>query len=100
MELALAEERREAEAALKYWKGRLHQLGYAGLRTTYFDKPVEEFFDFKGSRYFVVTEAWWDGRAGGDLRVFIELSDALDDAPTVSLEEYMIVAPDGSLLRE
>src|SRR5918999_2380501 len=74
MELALAEETRQAQAALTNWKERLRLLGYERLRDTYFDRPLEEFFHFEGTRYFVVTEACWDCKSGGDIRVFIELS--------------------------
>jgi hypothetical protein len=86
--------------ALAGWVERMRSLGYGGIRAAYFSGVKQEFFDYLGSTYEVTTEAAWDDKSGGDLRVFIELSDVSDPNARVVLEKDVIVAPDGSVFGE
>jgi hypothetical protein len=52
-----------------------------------------------GTTYQVKTHAVWDGKAGGDLRLFVEVDDGGWRA-FVPLSESFIVSPDGSFVGE
>jgi hypothetical protein len=87
-------------AALAEWAGRLAAKGYEGVRERYFGPVVQEFFEYGGKRYEVTTEAVWDRGIAGDLRVFIEISDASEPAPRKVLARDLILSADPPFVGE
>jgi hypothetical protein len=87
-------------AALGEWVERLRTLGFEEIRAAYFEGVRQEFFDYEGVTYEVTTEAVWDEKPEGNLRVFVELSDPADSPPRLILETDVIFAPDGSFVGE
>ncbi|MGH3029415.1 MAG: hypothetical protein ACRDNE_01355 [Gaiellaceae bacterium] len=87
------------QAVLAEWVRQLTARGYESLRQRYFETLVDEVFECAGKRYDVTTEAVWDAGVEGDLRVFIEISDALEAPPRTILDADVIATPDGSIIQ-
>jgi hypothetical protein len=86
-------------AILAEWVRQLTARGYESLRDRYFETLVDEVFECGGKRYDVTTEAVWDGGIEGDLRVFIEISDASEPHPRTVFDTNVIATPDGSIIQ-
>jgi hypothetical protein len=78
----------------------LREMPWAELRDRYLESPETVEVDGpSGTTYQVKTHAVWDGKTGGDLRLFVEVDDGGWRA-FVPLSESFIVSPDGSFVGE
>jgi hypothetical protein len=78
----------------------LRRMRWGELRDRYLDRPetVEE-RGATGTIYQVQTQAFWDSRKDGDLRIIVAVDDGGWRA-FVPLSEDFILAPDGSFVGE
>jgi hypothetical protein len=80
--------------------GDLRQMGWAGLRDRYLDSPeTVEVRGASGTVYQVQTQALWDSRNDGALRIIVAVDDGGWRA-FVPLSEDFIIPPDGSFVGE
>lgn len=78
----------------------LREMAWADLRDRYLGSPdTVEVDGPSGTTYQVKTHAVWDGKTGGDLRLFMEVDDGGWRA-FVPLSESFVVSPDGSFVGE
>ena len=78
----------------------LRRLSYAQLRDRYLKNSEDvEVVGPSGARYQVETEAVWDDRSAGNLRVLVAVDDGGWRA-FVPLTESFIIAPDGTFVGE
>jgi hypothetical protein len=78
----------------------LRRMGWSALRDRYLDSPeTVEISGDSGTIYQVEIEAFWDGRAGEDLRVMVLVDDGGWRA-YLPLSEDFIIATDGSFVGE
>jgi hypothetical protein len=71
-----------------------------GFLTTY-ESSIEDLAEVagpSGAVYNLLTEVFWDGDEGGDIRVMVELQE--DAPPHGELMDDFIIAPDGTFVDE
>lgn len=78
----------------------LRHLSWTELRDRYLNNPeTVETVGAMGVTYQVETQAWWDGKEGGDLRILVSVDDG-GWRTLRPLSEDFIIAPDGSFVGE
>ena len=78
----------------------LRRMRWGELRDRYLDKPeTVEVRGATGTIYQVQTQAFWDSRKDGDLRIIVAVDDGGWRA-FVLLSEDFVLAPDGSFVGE
>ncbi len=79
----------------------LRRLSYQELHARFLNNPqCLETPGASGAMYQVETEALWDDRKAGHLRVMVAVDDGRGWSAIVPVTEDFIVAPDGSFLGE
>jgi hypothetical protein len=80
---------------------QLRGMSYADLRSAFLKRPTcAEVVGPSGHLYQVETEAIWDDRRLGHLRVLVAVDDGRGWAALIPLTEDFIIAPDGSYIGE
>jgi hypothetical protein len=91
----------EARRLMQGWVEELRRLSYVELRDLYLRNPeCHEVTGGSGIVYQLETEAVWDGRKDGDLRVVASIDDGRGWRAFCPLTEGFIIAPDGSFVGE
>ena len=90
----------EARRLAQEWVDDLRRRSYGELRDTFLRKPdCQEITADSGIAYQRETEAYWDGRKGGHLRVTVSVDDGGWRSFCPVTDDF-IIAPDGSFVGE
>ena len=90
-------DRAEAEEILATELARVRGMSYAEIRTLIKDSEHVDVTGKSGTEYQVESQAMWDSKPEGDLRVMVSIDDGGWRA-VVPLTRSFIIAPDGSLV--